>query len=270
MIPLPKSLVITRNPEAEAELMAHTRKWVEGAERTPGIHASDLLDPRKAYWNRKNKQPFTDGTILTFFIGKILHSFILSATENKIGVDWASDTGSKTSELLGIDYSVDSMYGGLPREVKTSRKPFLRENDLLEELRNYIEQLVIYLVAEGKTTGSLWILFTGLKGPDGKTQPTYHVYDITITESSSKILATKMIGIREALEKALKTNDPSALPLCREWLCKRSFCAHYDVCKPEERWAPEEPKAKRKKKSSGSRTKKRKDAGTSETSASPS
>lgn len=237
MIPLPKSIKVTRNRESEAELMEHTRKWVEGAERTPGIHASDLLDPRKAYWNRMNPERFTDGTILTFFVGKVLHAFILSATEQKLGVDWASDTGSKTSETLGIDYSVDSMYGGLPREVKTSRKPFAPdENNLVEELRNYIEQLSIYLVAENKTKGSLWILFLNLRDETGKTTPAYHVYDIEITEKSRRILELKMIETRQTLEAALEKKDPSALPLCREWFCNRKFCPHFDVCRPEGRW----------------------------------
>lgn len=238
-IPIPETIKVKRVEKSEKLLMEKSREWIETAERTPGIHASDLLDPRLAYWNRKNPQKHPDSLILTFLIGKVLHSFVLGAVDGKAPDLGTTDTGSKTSAELGIEYSVDHLLDGFPRELKSSRAMFEPDpEDLVEDLRAYIEQTLIYMVAEDKTYGEIWVLYLSLRNSKGRTAPAYRCYGITVTEKSLAILKKRMKATKGAIEKALDKGDWRELPICRRFKCGRGNCPHFELCKPEGRWVP--------------------------------
>lgn len=236
MLEVPESLAIKRSKKSEAMLLEKTKSWLGTHERTPGIHASDLLSPRMAYWQRIRPLPISDKLSVVFAIGKILHAFVLGAVEDKSGVDLSTtDEGSKTSKELGIEYSIDSFLGKIPRELKTSRSPF--EPRDAKDIWHYIEQLLIYMAAENKTTGEIWVLYLSLR-EKSKTNPAYRAYKITVSQEDLDALKVKFKGIADSINTALETKDHTPLPLCAKFKCSRAECAYFDECKPEGRWKP--------------------------------
>ena len=146
MITLPEGIVVDRHEERERELYSTARAWLESEERTPGIHASSLLDPRQGYFGQKYPGPLPDRLVTMFLVGKVLHAFILGSHPRAgTGVDLRStDSGSRRCDL-GFDYSPDAFYDGMVREVKTSRSFY--EPTSIEDLSFYIEQVLVYMVA---------------------------------------------------------------------------------------------------------------------------
>jgi hypothetical protein len=241
MLTLPKLIQIERNKKAEGNLVNKTRVWLEkdSQDRT-GIHASDLLDPRKAYYDAiQPKSPLAERLVGLFFVGKVLHAFFLSALTGEKGVNWSSDGGSTVDKTLGISYSPDWCKSGIPGELKTSRSKFeMRPSDL----SLYLEQLMIYMVGEDSAYGRLVVLMLNLPAPPGQgwgTYPQYRAYDINVTKAELSAYKKQIISVRKSLERALKTKkakDIAALPLCRTFKCGKSQCPHYGICKPEGRF----------------------------------
>ena len=128
MLTLPPSLQITRNTKAERRLIDKTRTWLTSQERDPRIHASDLLDPRKAYWDRLHPQTLSDKLVGLFFVGKVLHAFFISALNGEKGTNWESDAGSVFDKTLKICWSNDwedkTVTPHIPYEFKTSRSKY--------------------------------------------------------------------------------------------------------------------------------------------------
>lgn len=240
MLKLPSSLTVERNKQAEANLIKKTRLWLEkdSKDRT-GIHASDLLDPRKAYYDKINPQPLSDRLVGLFFVGKVLHAFFLSALTGETGVNWKSDGGSTVDSELGFSYSPDWDKEGIPGELKTSRGKYEMSKS---DLGLYLEQLVTYMVGRKSLDGRLVVLMTSLPAPRSEgygTYPQYRAYNIHVSKADLAKYKTQLIATRKLLQKALKTKkktDIKKLPLCRAFKCGRSQCPHYDVCEPEGRW----------------------------------
>jgi hypothetical protein len=240
MLTLPKSLEIIRNKTAEANLVEKTRTWLEADSKDrSGIHASDLLDPRKAYFDKTQpKQPLSERMVGLFFVGKVLHVFFLSALHGTTGADWKSDGGSTVSKKLGFSFSPDWVKDGIPGELKTSRGKYEMRNS---DLSLYLEQELIYQVGLKSTKGRLVVLLTNLPAPPGQgfgTFPQFRAYNISVSKSDLLTYEKQLVKTRKALELALKTKkdkDIRALPLCREFKCSRSACPHFSVCAPEGR-----------------------------------
>jgi len=241
MLALPALIQIDRNKKAEVGLVDKTRAWLEkDSSDRKGIHASDLLDPRKAYYDKtQTKVPLSERLVGLFFVGKVLHAFFLSALTGEDGVNWKSDGGSTIDKTLGISYSPDWCKNGVPGELKTSRGKYeMRPSDL----SLYLEQLMIYMTGEKSTYGRLVVLMTNLPAPPGQgwgTYPQYRCFDINVTKTALAEYAKQIIRVRKALVLALKTKKAkniNALPLCREFKCGKSQCPHYLVCKPEGRF----------------------------------
>ena len=105
--------------------MEQTRAWLKNDHRDPRIHASDLFDPRKAYWDRQHPVEPSTRMVGTSSSGSSTRSS--SALNGEKGVNWASDAGSVWDKALGIMWSNDwedkSKTPHIPWEFKTSRKP---------------------------------------------------------------------------------------------------------------------------------------------------
>jgi hypothetical protein len=233
MIRIPASLSVVRSPKTERVLMERARAWLMKEERSAGIHASDLLDPRQAYWRHVDPQPLSDRLVPVFMIGKVLHAFVLSAVEGA-ALSWDTDQGSRRSDALGIEYSPDHLIGGIPREVKTSRSFY--EPKGTDDLDIYIEQLLIYMAAEGSTKGQLWVLFLNLKDQAGKTAPQFRSYSVTVSKEDLASLVTELRNARDDLERAIDYKRPDDLPLCRPWKCGKENCEWWNKCKPQGRY----------------------------------
>jgi len=233
MIQLPADLSIERNDLEEVRFLGQARTWLASQDkaRLPGIHASDLLDPLKAYWQWADPKPHTDRQVFFFLIGKVLHHFVLASADPDTAKE-ASGSGPK--EALGIIFEPDLDREGYPTELKTNRSQ--REpNDLQKEYHHYLEQLSIYMVLKNVLSGALWILYINLKAPDNRTYPELRCYRVQMTEEQFYELEQEILKTRDLLAEAKETRNPSELPLCREWLCGDN-CAWFQTCKPSGRW----------------------------------
>lgn len=240
MLKLPKHDIV-RDEDAEDVLVERTIKWLdkEGKDRDPRIHASDLLRPRKAYWNRQHKEPVTARMAGNFMTGKVLHAFFSTLMNKKKGLDLTdTDVGGTWEPELGISYSNDHEEYGIPYEYKTSRA--LNEQTT-RDLESYRKQLCIYKAAKKVLKGRLVVLRLNAKDKlkGWGTYPQFRAYQSTWTKALMLGYRKQIITIRKLLEKALKTKKPKdikMLEVCEDWMCGKSNCGHYALCRPEGRY----------------------------------
>ena len=236
MISIPDQIKVTRAKSSEKMLLDKSRDWLGSSTRTPGIHASHLLDLRQAYWQIKHPLPLSDRLVTMFLVGKVLHGFVLGAVDGVVDLK-VTDEGSKHSDILDLDYSPDKYItrkgNKIVAEFKTSRSFYAP--DSVEDLSIYIEQVLIYMAAEAVTEAEVWVLYLNLK-EEGRTHPQFRCYRLSLT--AEELDATTMWLKREKLRltQALDSNDFQALPLCRDFKCGRGNCEYFDDCKPEGRY----------------------------------
>lgn len=229
MLTLPNSLTIKRDRAVEARLVEKAREWVTKDERSPGVHASELLDPRKAYWQRVDPKELTPRLVNTFLVGRVLHAFVINAVDEKKSLDLdTTDTGSQTSKELGIEFSPDFVINGKVRELKTSRAFY--EPKTIDDLAMYAEQVLVYLAATNTLTGQVWVLYLNFRDADKRTSPEWRCYTITISESDLQKLKTEIKAYRKALLRAVEVKSDKDLPACREWLRSEKFCDWWGQC----------------------------------------
>lgn len=252
MLQLPK-LSIERDEDAEDMFVEKTKAWLKkgSAERDPRIHASDLLDPRKAYWNRQHEEKLDDCMAGNFMVGKVLHAFFSTTMNGGQGLSLdETDVGGTWDESLGISFSNDwekkcktkDSPNGIPYELKTSRA--LNEQTK-KDLSSYLEQLCIYMAAKFSLIGRLVVLRLMAKNTKKGwgTYPQYRAYEIRWTKKDLNAYREQIKKTVKLLSKALKTKkkkDIQMLPLCREWKCGKSNCGHFELCKPEGRYGTKE------------------------------
>jgi hypothetical protein len=233
LISIPDSITITRHQEREAELYVKGREWLSKDERTPGIHASGLLDPLQAYWSTIDPLPLSDRLVTMFLVGKVLHAFVLGSYSGDVDID-SSDGGSSTSGL-GYDYSPDLLHNGVVRELKTSRSYY--EPKDLKDVSMYVEQLLTYMAATNTTESELWVLYLNLKDKETKkTTPAFRCYTVVLSQADLDQTKTELQLSARQLSEALKAKDPTGLPLCRTWKCGAKNCDWYDQCQPKGRY----------------------------------
>lgn len=231
-IALPESLVVKRSTRTETRLTDKAREWLAREERTPGIHASDVLDERLAFWQRVDPQPIPDRLVNMFLVGKILHSFVIDAV---VGESGASDAGTSTSAELGIEYSPDLLVNGVVREVKTTRS-FFEPKDPKVDLSLYLEQLAVYLAATDTLVGQLWILYLNLRDESGKTAPAFRCYTVTLDAGALADVKAAVKQRADSITAAIAAVDHTRLPICRPFKCGRANCGWWDKCRPEGRF----------------------------------
>lgn len=234
MLTIPEALEIARSKASEQVLLDRCRAWLEREERKPGLHASDLLDPRMAYFKRKYPVPLSDRLVYIFLVGKLAHALVLSAVDGKNGFDFDSDEGSVWDEELGIWYSADKTINGIPRELKTTRSFY--EAKTHKDLELYTKQLCIYMAALRSLLGQLWILYLNLQNDEKKTSPSMRVFTVQWTEQDIENYRADIKRTVKMLNYALEADDPSELPNCAQFKCGPGNCEFWDKCKPEGRY----------------------------------
>jgi hypothetical protein len=229
MLTLPESIVIKRNKSVEGKLIEKARAWVTKDARSNGVHASELLDPRQAYWKRTNPKELSDRLVNTFLVGKVLHAFVVNAVD---GVKTTSidetDIGSQTSKELGIEYSPDFLINGKVRELKTSRSFY--EPKTLKDVAMYAEQILVYMASTNTVSAQLWVLYLNLRDETNRTSPEWRAYDITVTQEDLASIKTDIKQIRAQLLVAVAEGSDKNLPPCRDWLKSPKFCDYWDRC----------------------------------------
>lgn len=235
------------NGELERKLVEDVYKFMKSRDRE-GIHASDLDQPRKAYWQRIHPLPGTPREIGYWLTGQGHHYYLVLALT---GVD-DSQEESGYSEELGIHYSPD--LSKLKGEFKTSRKPRepLTEDEALKAFEPYRSQCCTYAVASKVNHWNLYVLYMCPKTSDFKETlgPFPRVYTFTWTKQELAVHKKWIITQREAIEAALAAKDHTSLPLCEEFKCMKwesmgrgrpkkpvADCKWFmDHCKPEGRY----------------------------------
>lgn len=251
-IMVPENITVKWDREAEAELAKTAREWIEHGERAEGLHASDLLDPRQAYWKMKDPQALPDRLITTFLVGKVLHAFVLQ--EGKDRDISNQDEGSQWSEELQIWYSPDKFRMRKARdgsdvkvvaELKTSRG---KEPQCVEDIQMYLEQLMIYMAAEKIRFFELYVLYLNARDDEGRTFPKFRCVKGSVTSQGLEAVTKDIKTQVQVLQAAIKTGNHRALPLCREWKCSPDMCDWWKKCKPEGRYdSPTYLKPKRRR-----------------------
>lgn len=237
MLTLPPSLEVQRDQKDEEVLLGASRAWLEQEQRPEGIHASDLLNPRRAYWRLVDPRVITDREVPIFLVGKILHAFVLGAMAGRVDLA-VTDSGAVYDEELGIWYSPDWDRGDVA-EFKTNRR--FREPEVLDDLGIYLEQVLVYMAAKRRTRAKVWLLLLNLREPETRrTSPAFRAYEISISEEDLERVRSEVVATRQAIEEALRRKNPRLLPVCREWLCGAGNCPWFEQCQPEGRYGTPE------------------------------
>ncbi len=241
MIELPKSLKLNRDIRDENALLQAAKDWLEKDQRAEGIHASDLLDLRQAYYRHTDPRGLSSRETTLFLVGKVLHAFVLGSRAGE-AVDLAkTDEGSRYSEELGLWYSPDWDKGEVA-EFKTSR--VFKEPKTIGDVDVYLEQVLVYMAAKNVTEAKLWVLLINLKTDDNsrRTVPAFRCYKISISPEDLEQAVQYIRGQRDILDTAIRDRRPDGLPVCRAWKCGEGNCPYWgNPCKPEGRYEKDDP-----------------------------
>jgi len=186
-----------------------------GKDTREGIHLTDLLTPRKKYWQIVKPMKPSIEEISYWTSGQTIEYKILSAMGYKKG---------ETKEWNGIKYSVDSFMGNIPSEIKSRRRNLAEEGKEAEVYEHYINQLRGYCAIENSTKG--WLIVLSLlerQDDSNKTAPEWAFYEVDFTKEELEVERGRLLEIRGKLEDALEKRDHSSLPLCSDWMCARKL-----------------------------------------------
>lgn len=216
---------ITRDSSIEKFLFDEIRKNMN-KERT-GIHLSDLLAPRKAFWQKTKPLPPTDDEIMYWTTGKGHEDAFHLVSDIEHGTE---------QEWNGIKYTPD-FFHNFPAEMKTRRRNIAKGGNEAEDYDYYLKQLRGYCAVTGKTQGWLhiWCLVSK-DGETGATKPELASYRVGFTEDELSNERFKLDSMKCDLLVAIGTKEHTLLPQCPEWMCgknksemiKNPFCTTCD------------------------------------------
>ncbi|MDD4996363.1 MAG: hypothetical protein PHW15_02755 [Patescibacteria group bacterium] len=203
---------LTRSKELEnklAELVV--KNWVT---KPRNIALTDVLSPRKAYFQRKFPEPPTLKEVLYFLSGKAIEKGL--------------------SELIGFEHPEARKTDGIwynpdfripePTELKSRRSNLPKEGEELEKLSNYVDQLFGYCALDDTDSGNLVVFALAEKVDDSrKTEPVLAAYKFECTNDERETYRKLLDERRIQLEQALEDEDFSKLPHCEEWKCFRTI-----------------------------------------------
>jgi len=237
VLKLPKTLKVFKSPRREKEVLQSLRDVVEGFERKveSPIHISDLINPRKGYWQRVKPKKLSDDAIMYFSLGYAGHEYLLKqkdeGSREKDDLCWSPDGIEYKEETVDEGGKFEHIYKKpvaiIEVKITTKRTPATTEG----ELHSYLQQLVSYMALEGVTYGELRIWYVSPNGP-----PVIKVFTVHETIENLTKYARQIKREAKKLRKALTVLNHEKLDLCERSLCYRSKCDHYDECKPEGRW----------------------------------
>lgn len=237
---------ITVREDTAASLMDEMRQSF-GSGGRPTLHLSDLLQPRKAFWQRVLPKPATDDEVVYFLSGR--------GYEDAYGRIVGLERG-RPAEAFGITFTVD-FYRGTFAELKTRRRDLAPPERIADDYSHYIAQCKGYCafirgaVQQGVAMDPRWMLVdpdnlrrcellvftTAQQQPDGTTKPDFQVIDLEFTEQELDDWLVELLqragNLDVMLARVLSPGPPAGtklkhecsrfLPLCSAWMCgKRS------------------------------------------------
>ncbi len=202
---------ITRNEALEQQIFDDARKSFALADekRNATLHLSDMLSPKRAYWQRTMPLPLSEDEIQYFTIGRGHEDSLHRITGYK---------HVPSKEWNGMTYSVD-FWLDVPAEMKTRRGYLPKEGEEEEKFESYLKQLKGYCAIEEKPTGKLIVWSLLEKSDDFRSKPKMQCYEVVFTEEELQAERERLLATRDALVQAIASKDPSTLPDCPEWQC---------------------------------------------------
>lgn len=236
---------LVRNENDEKALTEKARTWLDMDERTPGIHVSDILEPRLAYWRIVDPRPLDERKTWMFLVGRLLHTFVLAA-HDEIPFDQMNlqHTDDVTGESGGVSFTPDKiLVNGQPAEIKTTRSFYPpKPGNEYHDYQEYLRQILVYTAALNQQRAKMWVLYLNIKDELG-TRPDVRCYDIVFTPEDIARVRLQTVETRQLIERSVVDKEYRRLPLCTDWKCikgDRPECVYWEQCKPEgryEKWA---------------------------------
>ena len=215
-------MIIKRNINIEDFILKEIQNKLFNNQRT-GIHLSDLLSPKQAYWNKTKPIVPSKKEIIYWLSGKAHESIFLNVSDIKHG---------EAKQWNGIWYTPDAYLNiisdykeynieDLLIEMKTSRRGFLvKEGEEAERYKHYLKQLGFYLAIENRTDGGLFVWYLTMMDENRKnTDPDYFYYDVQYTLEELESMRIKILETKALLEEALDIQSIELLPDCEPWMC---------------------------------------------------
>ena len=211
-----------RDKEFEDEIVAKiVNNW--GTNEREDIHLSDLISPRKAFFNKKLKLPPTKEDVFSFLVGL--------GIEDKLG-KLMGEKHAKTQVQHGIHFSPDFRLPDIT-ELKSRRRGLPKEGEELDTFGHYLKQLKGYMALSEEQAGNLLVFSIAERFDEsGKTRPELAAYRLRCTTEELNETLETLLTNKEGLLKALEDDDFKSLPLCEDWLCGRSIktCVSLPQC----------------------------------------
>jgi hypothetical protein len=226
-------MIIKRNEQIEQFLLEEIQNKL-GNNLREGLHLSDFLSPKQSYWQRTKPVITSKREIIYWLSGKAHESVFLNVSNIQHG---------KAKQWNDIWYTPDAYlnvvldaveYKDLLTEMKTSRRGFLvKEGEEEKQYEHYLKQLGYYCAMENVTKSGLFVWYLTMMDENRRnTDPDYFFYNVDFTEEELITFRKEIIYLRSALMDALESNDPSALPDCKDWMCfrKKSIMIEKPYC----------------------------------------
>lgn len=152
---------VQRHEDVESWFFGVARKHLTRGPRR-GIHVSDLLTPRKAYWARVQPKPPTNREVIFFLAGRG-HEEVFVALAGLSGYhksrgEWLGPPDSPYKAGDGIRYEIDVLTRQdgtgqeIPIEIKTNRRPTIPGPEkVLEEYSIAVDQLGMYTAVRNES-----------------------------------------------------------------------------------------------------------------------
>ncbi|MFG1529758.1 MAG: hypothetical protein AAFA34_00580 [Thermoplasmata archaeon] len=192
----PPTVSVRRRPDLEGELEGRRA----GLAPWPPVAATDLVDPRPAFYRRRLPEPQDPARWPAIQWGRRLHRVAapLLVPESQIEVNFFRD---------GVAGRLDGWSDG-PVEIKSGAVPFVRNSPMVSAHPEHLEQVAIYAGLLGARRATLALLRT-----QGQ-----RVEEVRIVRLAVDDWGAIRAGLRaraERLRSALRTGDASELPRCR-------------------------------------------------------
>lgn len=219
-------------------ILSEAKKYLARKPRT-GIHVSDLLLPRKAYWGRVMPRTISDAEALYFMAGRAHEETVVALAGlgryRKSRGEWSGTVEDRYQSGDGIKYEVDVVVPTgnewTPIEFKTNRRPTIIAPEAVEEQYSYyLRQLGSYVAITGSNHGYLAVLHLmarnlSLEGAAEEhewlkqSKPMLLVYQIDWADDELDAIKAEMQEGRRLLELAWAIQDHTILKECEAWMC---------------------------------------------------
>ncbi|MHB1867210.1 MAG: hypothetical protein ACYCPN_05595 [Thermoplasmata archaeon] len=192
----PPTVSVHRRNDLERELEARRIGLVPW----PPVAATDLVDPRPAFFRRRLPEPLDPARWPAIQWGRTLHRVAapLLAPESRIEVNFFR---------AGVAGRLDGWSDG-PVEIKSGALPFARGSDLAAAQPEHLEQVAIYAGLLDARRATLALLRTS-------AQRVEEVRVVHLAIDDPGQIRTEVEQRAERLRSALRSGDPSGLPRCR-------------------------------------------------------